>query len=281
MISACLLAAALQAFALPPESEDLRRRGYDVAETVTESIGGKTYTALFYRASDATRGGQVDIYVDRTMIYTHPTLTAAPTLEESQPKRRFSTIFKDGVKTLVYRTADDQTSTLFVLRLEGVRFKRAGVFPEGRLQDLDGDGKPEVIERKPPQGPTMIKCAEFRASAASARVTELYAWNGKTFERVTAKFPAFFARRLAADRQAVASAESGRLNAPGRYASAVLTLYFDEKAGGKPREAWNHLNTLIETNAKHPAVKAWSHGEECVVKLRVEARERLAIPKDW
>ena len=64
-------------------------------------------------------------------------------------------------------------------------------------------------------------------------------------------------------------------------AAADVSLELRRGQAFSETDVVNRLNDLVEKNARHPAIKAWKHGDECVVKLRAEARERLGIPKDW
>ncbi len=260
---------------------------YQESHSFRDKADGASYAVVFLKPTEGHHGGRLDIYASgaggKTLVYTHPGALAFPELDADQPPRRFSSIFKDGSHTLVYRMTNElsPTSKLYIVRLKDGRFKRYGPFSEGRLRDVNADGKPEVIVRKPPEGSTMIRCEEFHADAGSARQTEILAWDGTRFADVSAKYPEFFEQRLPQDRQALAELEPQRLKLSGAFAGAALTLYYDEKAAGHPKEAWQHLNALIDANASHPAVLAWSHGKECVAKLRSEARERLHIPADW
>lgn len=260
---------------------------YQEAARFQEKVGETTYTVVLLRAAQGHHGGRVDIYAGRdgkdALVYTHPGALSYPALDEGQPPRRFSTLLKDGSRTLAYRMINELSdgSKLYLLRLQGGRFRQLGVFQDGRLKDLDGDGVPEVVARKPLEGSTMIRCEEFHADASSARETSLFAWDGQHFRDVSSKHPDFYERRLAADRQALVQLEPERLKLSGAYAGAALTLYFDERDAGRPKEAWRHLDDLIDANVSNPAVLAWRHHKECIAQLRAEARRRLRIPADW
>jgi len=260
---------------------------YQESARFQDTVGQTAYTVVLLRAAEGHHGGRVDIYAERggqrSLVYTHPGALSYPELDEGQPPRRFSALFKDGSRTLVYRMTNELSaeSKLYILRLQDGRFKRLGVFQDGRLKDLDGDGVPEVVARKPLEGSTMIRCEEFHADAGSARETSIFRWDGRRFADVSARHPDFYEQRLAGDRQALVRLEPERLKLSGAYAGAALTLYFDEKDAGRPKEAWKHLNDLIEANVSNPAVLAWRHHKECIAQLRAEARQRLRIPADW
>lgn len=274
---AALAAAAALCRAAPADYQETHR--FD------EIVKGVRYTVVFRGPTPGHHGGRLDIFTGparkQTMVYTHVGALSSPELDPDQPPRRFSDLFKDGSRTLAYRMTNElsPTSKLFILRLKDGRFRKVGEFQEGKL--LDVDGKPEVVSRQRPPGSTMIRCEEFHTDASSARVTTLFAWDGKGFVDISAKHPDFFAQRLPADEAKLAELKPQRLHMTGAYAGAALTLYFDEKAAGHPKEAWTRLNALIDADAKHPALLAWSHGKECVEKLRADVRERLQIPADW
>lgn len=259
----------------------MEARGYEATAKISETIGGVPYMAVLFRSSrDA--GGNVNIYATlngkQVMIYTHPSASEAPSLEEGLTQKRFPDFFKDGSRALVYRMVNKELgqSTLYVLRWQKGRFKRAGAFPEGRVRDLDGNGRFEILTRSAPLGRLMtVSCPRFETTVTAAVKTDVQVWEEGGFVSAAERFPAVFERRIAEDGAALAALEPRKSERAGDYVSLAITLYYDYAAAGKGRQGWELLSRNLDPGSALPGAAA------CLEKIRSDLRARLSIPDDW
>lgn len=283
MIAALLLLASSVHGASPAAAvEDMKARGYEPVARVAETLDKVPYAAVLYRAKSG-EGGQVDVYVTlkgkELLIYTHPSVSETPALEEAQPRKKFGDFLKDGSKTLVYRMTNAAMgrSTLVVLRKQGIRFSKIGSFPEGRVSDLDGDGQVEIVARTAPLGRVLqLGCGDsFGTTVSAAMKTQVYAWDGRAFADVSARHVPYFETLAKDDSARLEELSAQKQEKAGAYVSAALTLYFDLEAAGKRREGWARLSDALDPKVKLPGAA------DCVKKTRAELREKLAVPSDW
>lgn len=267
---------------LAPEIAEMKARGFKASKTISETIGEIPISAILFHGQNgydqlnvyATLGGKA------LMLHTRAAAGERLEFDEALGEKRFPDFLKDGSRVLVYRASWPalNQSTLYVLRYAGLRFKRIGVFPEGRIADLDGDGRYEIVTRRPPLGRfVFVGCREaFQTLAREAYQTDVQAWRDGRFASVAPRFPAFYAERIARSEESLKAMGVARANHPGDYLGLALTLYYDYTSKGERRRGWERFLELCRAPAHAPPGVG-----ECLLKIKNDLRARLSIPDDW
>lgn len=288
LLQALLLGGLMGAWAgeasLAPVMAEMKGRGLGVFKTVSEKIGGVPVSAVIFR--DKNGNDRLDVYASlgrsrkAYLIHTHAAAGEQIDFDETLGKSRFPDLLKDGARTLLYRAFSPALNqrTLYVLRYSKPRFKRIGVFPDGRLKDMDGDGRYEIVTRELPLGRFfLVGCEEtFQTMAQGAYQTDIQAWRGGRFVSVASRFPEFYAQSIAREEEALRMMDAEKTNRPGDYLALALTLYYDYAARGEKQRGWERFLELCR-----PPRHAPSAVRECLEKIKEDLRARLSIPEDW
>ena len=245
------------------------------AAEFSETLNGVPYRAVL--SEDA-----VKIYATLKgkpyVVFFHPGAAETPRLEESLTQKRFPDFFKDGSRALVYRMVNTPLgrSTLFVARYQKGRFARAGAFPEGRLVDLDEDGRWEIVTESSPLGRALtVACPRFSTTVMAAAKTDIMSWRGGKFVSVAARFPKFFEQRISDGQAKLSAIGPSNLDLSGEYVGRALTLYYDYAALGRGRAGWSELSSLVAPKSSLPGVA------DCAAQIKADLRAKLSIPADW
>lgn len=283
LLALCLAAspaAASDAFA--PALAEAEARGWRAAKRITDAAGGVAVSAVIFTDKDEKRD-LLNIYAlskgAPLLIYTRPGAAERLELDETLGRTHFPDLLKDGSRTLLYRAslASLGQTTLYILRLSGLKVRQVGAFPEGRVQDADGEGRYAVVSRSQPLGRFfMVRCPSFFAMAQTAEKAEVFAWEGGKFVPAGAKHPAFYAARIARDEEALRGLDAEKARRPGEYFGKALTLYYDYAGKGERKKGWKRFEELVTPPAGAPALVG-----DCFNTLSQEMRSRLEIPAGW
>lgn len=264
-----------------PPMTRLKGEGYAVVQRLDDKASGTAVAAMTLEHPE--KGwSRTDVYALLRglprLIYTDAGLHETRRLDTALGERALPSPWA-GVRALLLRVRNPalDRDDLTILRLEGAGFKRLGVFREGKLEDLDGDGRPEIVSRERPLGRFhRVSCREFFASGAAAVRTDVHAWRGGRLLLVSSEFPDLYDGLLAEDEARLLELEKTRRERPSDYLAAALTLYFDLASKGERRRGWERLRGLSKPPAAAPP-----GASECAAQLMTEARRELGIPEDW
>jgi len=260
---------------------EMAARGLKPAQRVAERIAGVPVTAVIFREEGGNRE-ELNAYLlmggRPLLIHTYPTASEGLAFHEAMGSNGFPALFGDGSRLLLYHSHNQALGrrTLHVLRFEKRRFRKLGSFPEARLEDLDGDGRYEVITRHAPLSPFLVECHEFAALVPGATRTDIQAWENGRFVSAAPRFPSFFAERISRGEEDLRRMEKAGLLRPGDSLAKAITLYYDYAAKGERRRGWERLLEIAAPpRPAPPGVK------ECLLKIREELRAALEIPAGW
>ncbi len=256
------LASAFLLFARPAAASERVQTAFQDVRLTAEIVpaGGGRFAALKVYAR---RGRRAEL------VYIHPGSAQALRFEKSG----FCDFFGDGSPALLYRSRDALGRALDIVRYGSPYFKRVGLFPDGRVVDLDDDGQREILSQRRPLGRWFsLACGGFTTAPSHALAASVWAWNGRAFADVSGRYPGFWERREADDRAALDAARVDRRKRPGLFMGRAVTVFFDEAARGRKRAGWLELSRLIESSGAP---------RSCAREARARLREPLEIPADW
>ncbi len=231
------------------------------ADEVARSVKQGDLTAVVLRAADGSE--KFHVYAQRAkkraLVYLHPGAERFELLDA--PK---------GLPVFLYRATLAGRATLHALRVDGLRVRQAGRFPEGRPQDVDGDGRLEIVSRERPLGRFLAAdCESVHAASDKAVRTAVWSWGDETFEEASASFPAYFEAAIARIEENLPDMK------PADRLGSALALYYDHAAKGDKRLGWERLLELLSARSAAPGVTA------CARRIKEGLREKLEIPADW
>lgn len=240
--------------------------------SVVRSVKRGKLTALLLRAGDGSDKLRVyaALHGKAALVYLHPGVEKLELLDAPKGLAGSEPVF-------LYRAELGGLGrpTLHVLSPRGLRVRSIGRFPDARVEDLDGDGRPEIVSRVLPLGRFFAaECDTFYALADTAYRTDIHSWRKGGFADVSASFPDFYAARISrTERELGAFDRRGR---PADYLGASIALYYDYAARGERRLGWERLSELLEPPPfPVPGLAA------CARRIKEGLRRKLEIPADW
>jgi hypothetical protein len=244
------------------------------AQQLVDTLGGISYRVVL--------DNDVRVYAlangEQKLVFMHPSPLETPSLDPALSQKRFVDLFNDGSRALAYRMVNPalNRSTLHVLRWKKGGFSRAGSFPEGKLRDLDGDGRFELVTQTAPLGRFLtVSCDRFETTVPSALKTDVMRSKGGKFESASGRYPEFFKARIAEHERALQALEADKAERAGQYISVALSLYFDHAAYGEGRRGWARLTELLDPKTRLPGAA------NCVEQITKDLRAKLSIPAGW
>jgi len=287
-LAACLfLSPALRAAPAPvdPALESalapLAAQGLLPQRLISDTVKGVRLTVVLLR-DDARSLDKLNVYAlikDKpVLVYTHPSVVDRLEISRSMlSDREFTNLLRDGSRTIVYHatTPGLNTRVLHVLRCTGARVRRIASFPDGRLKDIDEDGRMEIISRNLPLGRFFtVGCEDFQTMAQTASQLRISRWTDGRFVDVSAQFPGFFDEDIAGLEEHLALIPKEKR--PGDYLGSALAVYYDYAAKGAQRQGWERLNALLK-----PPSTSVPRLTRCLEQVKADLRQKLAIPLDW
>lgn len=283
MIAALALLLAGGALAADPLSAVLQEqaaRGWRERDRLVRAGKPFPLAALVYGRDDG-EGNRLEVYAllkERAfLIWAHPGASERLELDAGELGRGRPDLLGKDVRVIAYRSELPalRASTLHVLAARGLKVEKAGEFPEGRLELLEGG--PVIASREQPLGRFLsVGCEDFRATARSAFKTTLHAPRKGRFVDVSASRPAFYAAEIARKEAALDELKGDLPRHAGEYLGLALSLYFDYAARGQARRGWERQREYFSLPAYAPPSM-----RSCMASMRRELRERLRIPAGW
>lgn len=261
----------------------MKGEGYSVRRKLLApaSDGGKLAVYVFQDASgeyDKLKVWHIKGLVAR-LIYIAPGSSFRLELSPAHDKDRLPDLYGDGSRTLAYTASAIGAKMLHLIRFIGHKPEvEPTPLPEGRLEDLDGDGHPEVITSSLPLGILYsIDCGDFHTRAAqNAWHTVIYEWHEGKLRPASARYPAWFNAHIAKLEGDVASMDPRATKRYGDFMGAALAIYFDLAEKGAPRQGWNRFTELFRAGDGDPAGTS-----DCLSQVKIDVRRRLNIPDAW
>ncbi|MBI4425397.1 MAG: hypothetical protein HY554_16830 [Elusimicrobia bacterium] len=287
LVAAAWLAFAGQARAAPAdplaaELEKAKAEGFSMKRklVVPAPWGGRLATYVFSNdAEDFDRlrtwhvkGGKA------ALVYYEASSSQRIEPDAVHAQGRLPDLYGDGSRALAYTVSGAGRTQL---RL--VRFLRGGAVPErtplpgGVLQDLDGDGRPEVLSRSTPLGRFLtIECGGFFSMAQEAQRTTIYELRDGKLSPASLSHARWFDGHIAQLEGELAGLDPRNTRRYGDYLSAALSLYFDFAEKGLPRQGWSRFSELFRPSSGDPRPVA-----DCIFQVRGDLRRRLNVPEQW
>jgi hypothetical protein len=167
------------------------------------------------------------------------------------------------------------SSTLHIIAYKDFKFKRIGVFPEGRW--LSRGGRTLVMSKDLPLGRFLqVGCEHFGTIAQNAQRTRYFAPRQDGFVEVSSDQAELYRAEIRRKETLLSHLKSELQKNAGEYLGLALSLYYDYAALGEARAGWARQNDYFAVPGyAGPSAKA------CFETMRADLRARLSIPKDW
>lgn len=265
---------------LAAKAAEWAAKGFKVKERTAARDKGLVLAAVVYTPADGT-GDRFEAYVVLKgkvyLGYSHPSQTDRLELVGTPGGAGFRDLFRDGSRTIAYRSTIRalNATTLNVLRFKDFKFTSQGAFPEGRFLP-DGDDT-LVMARDLPLGRfLMVGCEDFGTTSQTAFRTRLYAPVKGRFKEVSSQHPDLYASEIARKEEAIERLKGDLQKNAGEYLGLTLSLYYDYAARGERRKGWERQKEFFKIPGfAPPKVKA------CFEAMRATLRDRLSIPASW
>ncbi|MBI5596730.1 MAG: hypothetical protein HY928_11620 [Elusimicrobia bacterium] len=185
----------------------------------------------------------------------------------------------DGSRVIAYRTIlprldQDQLS---VMLWRAGRLEKLGRVPGGRFEDVDGDGRLEVVGRERPLGALFsLSCSSFHTMAQAAWRTSVHSLRQGRLVKTSESHRPFFDRRISDTKSRIAGIDARSTEDYGGFLGLTLSLYFDYAESGRGREGWKEFEGSYPVRASDPGPV-----KRCLTQMRDEIRSRLDIPDEW
>ena len=185
----------------------------------------------------------------------------------------------DGSRVIAYRTILprlDQDQLSVMLWRDG-RLEKLGRVPGGRFEDLDADGRPEIVGRERPLGALFsLSCKSFHTMAQSAWRTTVHSISKGRLVKTSESYRPFYDRSIAKTKAALSGIDARSTEDYGGFLGLTLSLYFDYSESGRGREGWKEFEASYPVRASDPAPV-----KKCLSQMRDEIKSRLSIPDGW
>lgn len=268
---------------LAGQEAQMKGGGYEVKRKLLapSSDGGKLAAYVFKGAGgnhDRLKVWHLKGRVAR-LVYAPPSSTFRIELSRVHDKDRLPDLYGGGTRTLAYTTAALGSTMLQLVRFDGHKPEvERTPLPEGRLEDLDQDGRPEVITSSLPLGSNYsIDCGDFHTRAGqNAWRTVVYEWHEGALRPASARHASWFNAHIAQLEGELASMDPRASKQYGHFMGAALAIYFDHAEKGVPRQGWSRFNELFRAGDGDPAGTA-----ACLDQVKLDLRRRLNIPDGY
>lgn len=186
----------------------------------------------------------------------------------------------DGSRTIAYVVSFSglEQEALVLLRYGKGRIERLGKpLPSTDFEDVDVDGKLEIVRREKPLGRFFsMDCESFFTMAGKAEKTSILVLKGRRLVDVSARYPAFYRAHMGRLETELASNDPMKTQRFEDYLSTSLALYFDYETLDRRKEGYERLRRAFKLPRAAPSgIRA------CADKMGAELRQKLNIPSDW
>lgn len=270
-----LLLLALLSAAAPSAAglEGLEAQGY----RVLDKAAARGWTAVL--VEDRSGRTSLRVYRGRKLIHMDPGFGLRLELADIHADGTLPDLAGDGSRILAYVASFPRVGReeLVILRISGATVERAGKLPFGGFEDVDGDGRLEVVSRSRPLGQWFIMdCESFHAMGQSAFRTSVHAFIDGELRLVSNRHRSYFEERIRARAGQLSRRDPRRETDYSGYLGDALSLYFDHAEIGRGREGWRRFRALFPTRRTDPpAVR------RCMRRMEDSLREKLGVPPDW
>lgn len=277
----CAAPAAAASRAYQGELARIAQQGYRPSETAEAALSQGILRAVVF----AKEGGSQRLYVtldNGTAVKTlHMELGGAQAIELDRIHAggKLPDLAGDSSRVIAFRLTAPALGqeSLVVMRWAGGKLDKTARLPGGRFEDVDGDGRLEVVTRERPLGPLFtISCSSFHTMAQSAYRSDVYEWRQGRLEKASDRYKAFYDRRIADTKRQAAAIDARATDDYGGFLGLTLSVYFDYAASGRAREGWGEFRKLYPVRASDPGPV-----KKCLAQMESELKGRLNIPDGW
>lgn len=267
-----------------PWTEELARlaqRGEIAVRAVSDRIAGEGLVVVLLAKNKKTSLRAYRITAKKALLlHLEPGFGKDVSLAAIHDEEKIPDLAEDGSRIVAYVNESRSLAqrTLVVLRYSEGTLKRIGDFAEGRFEDLDSDGSPEIVERTRPLGRFFsVDCEEtFHSLAESARRLRVYAWTGGKLSVVSRRHADYFLGSIKRLESALEVADIRATDRYGDYLGDALSLFFLHEEIGLKKKGWKKLVSLFPLRRGDPKPV-----RRCYEKLHAEMRDNLGIPSSW
>lgn len=261
---------------------EMKAEGFNVKQKALgpSSDGGKLAAYVF--RDDANKVDKLRVWHMKAkvarQVFIEIEAAFSLDLERVHDKGKFPDLYGDGTRTLAYRLKQADGSSLKLVRFEGAapQVERTPL-PNGWLEDVDGDGKLEIVSRSLPLGRNYtIECGGFTGMVRTAYRTTIYSLQDGKLVNASSQHGAWFNDHIARLEGDLASMDPRASQQHGKFLDAALSLYFDHAEKGVPQQGWRRFNELFRPNDGDPPGTS-----ECIRQVKADLRRRLRLPDAW
>ncbi len=260
------------------------RRGYVPAAQATASVGrGVSLVAVVFEKQRFGVKGKIGVYrVTRNgakLIHTAPAFSREYSLASIHDGGDIPDLFGDGSRLIAYRVkrTNLEHDSLVVLRYAKGKISKLAALPFGRFQDLDEDGRPEIVSAERPLGRWFqLECDSFYTMAKTAFRMRVHSLRNGKVVLDSKSFPELFEKSIQSHEAELARSNSREVEDFGPRLGSALSLYFDHAELGRGRRGWERFREFFAPKWSDPrGVK------RCLKEIESVLRERLEIPDGW
>ncbi|MCX5787099.1 MAG: hypothetical protein NTX64_01125 [Elusimicrobia bacterium] len=268
--------------AMATEAEKVVSQGWSVKRKLLVPAGGGSWYGVYVFEDPSGDHDRLRVWLGKgraaQLCYLELSSSHRIALEHVHDGGKMPALYGDGKPTLAYSISALGTSSLRLVRFSaGKASPESTPLPEGRLQDLDGDGQPEVVTRSLPLGSLFdVECGGFHTMARFAYRSSIYAFKNGALEPASQRYAGWFDSHIADIEGRLAALDPRATQTTGEYLSAALSLYFDHAEKGMPRQGWSRFTELYRAGPSDSAPVA-----QCMEQVRTDLRRKLNIPDSW
>lgn len=273
--------AAAASRAYQAELARIALQGYRPSESAETAASQGTLRATVFRKDDGAQRLYVTLDNGTAVKTLHMELGGAQGIELDRVHEggKLPDLAGDSSRVIAYRLSAPALGqeSLVVLRWAGGKLDKTARLPGGRFEDVDGNGRLEVVTRERPLGPLFtISCSSFHTMAQSAYRSDVYEWRQGRLDKASDRYKAFFDRRIADTKRQAAGIDARATDDYGGFLGLTLSVYFDYAASGRAREGWGEFRKLYPVRASDPGPV-----KKCLAQMESELKRRLNIPDGW
>lgn len=272
--------AYLQAAATPdPLTSSLARvhaQGYVSESSVSTKFGQITLTGVIFRGTSPGKTNHLRVYASRNgrsrLLYMDP---GAGSLLSFAPVHRGGawtrTLDQEKIFLLYTKTFPGMGQEfLTILTFDGT-LRAAPPIPFGRLEDVDQDGRPEIVARTLPLGAFVsVECGPFNAVTRIATRIVLYRWSKGRLAPISEKFPGYFERDIVRLEDRLLEISPRKSSRYADLLGLALSIYYDYETLGRASQGWDRLVELLRASPDDPPAAA-----RCLRKIQADLERRL------
>ncbi|MBI3548833.1 MAG: hypothetical protein HY078_07335 [Elusimicrobia bacterium] len=271
---------------LAKEKAQMKAAGYEVERVVSSMFGKVKLIAVLYRETGAAGLHRLKAFSVKggrpSLIYIEVSPTVRISFDAVHDANTLPALFGEKSPFFAYTKEIPGLNrrSLILLRYDAKADKwrpaPGSPYDSGALQDMDGDGVPELVTRSLPLGNFFtIECRDFQTMTRTAFRTRIHRWAGGRFSESSREFRSFYEDDLRRLKGELDAADPRKTNDYGAALGLGLSIYYDFAELGEPREGWAQFSKAFTPRGQFPPIST------CIKKIKSDLRGNLGIPDEW